>query len=297
MTDDWRTDIDAVYKATIRLLEPLESLRSFRYRHKQVTEFRFQECSEPQWESTSEDSGVVTIDPAKHQRFCIAHLMGHGFHECLRRDLPKIWHDDKNESETVAETIRYFVESRLLGRDGVPRLPRAEYADVLDACGYDVGQFNRMLFFEWTPDRLREQRAKDAASRLDPTNRLMEEKVTRQTEAEEIRRVREQLGCHIVLVFRKGGRIKEEKRYDSESDCCEDVREVGLTMHVLRKSNETIGTNLIGRGSWGLLPWDDHTRINALTPEEQFDAHGNVRVADVFENTQSGVTTIYLEAT
>ena len=65
-------------------------------------------------------------------RDCIAHEMGHGFHECLRRDLPELWHDDEEEGETIAETIRYFVELRMNRFKGKQWLPKAEYSTIIE---------------------------------------------------------------------------------------------------------------------------------------------------------------------
>ncbi|HEY4761812.1 MAG TPA: hypothetical protein VIH42_14635 [Thermoguttaceae bacterium] len=112
---------------------------------------------------------------------------------------------------------------------------------------------------------------------------------------EQIKLIRQELGRHIVVVFRKGGRIKEERRYDSESDSFEEVfgvkRAIGSLIH-----NTPIGIDLIGEGWVGVLPWERPISGKIPTEVEIFNANCPVRVADVVENNQTGITTIYLES-
>ena len=63
---------------------------------------------------------------------------GHGFHECLEEISPTLWHDDETEGETVAETIRYFVERGSNKGTSKQWLPKAKHASILDACDYKL---------------------------------------------------------------------------------------------------------------------------------------------------------------
>ena len=104
---------------------------------------------------------------------------------------------------------------------------------------------------------------------------------------------RQRLGRHVVVIFRKGGRIKEERRYDSESDSYEEVMGVRIAIAGLLP----VGIDMIGQGWIGFFPWEiGLTKKEKLTKEEKFNANCPVRVADVIENEQTGITTIYLES-
>jgi hypothetical protein len=111
-----------------------------------------------------------------------------------------------------------------------------------------------------------------------------------------IHAIRQRLGRHVVVVFRKGGRIAEERRYDSEGDSLEEVMGVELAIGILAHK-KPIGIDLIGQGWIGVLPWDlERFQKREFNQAEKFQTSCPVRVADVVENAQTGITTIYLES-
>ncbi len=294
MTNDWKAEFERAHKETTALLDSFEQVG---LPYKRIGECRFVECDWPTWEGTSESEGIVTIDPSKHEPRCVAHEMGHGFHECLRRDIPDLWHDDDNEGETVAETVRFFVEQRLWKHGEVQWLPKAKHTKILDACDYKVNYFRGMLQSKYTLEQAQEMKRLVDAAQFHPMVQQME----RERKQRVIDRIRKELGRHVVVVCRKGGRIKEEHRYDSESDSYEEVVAVELSIGtIIANAPGGIGIGLIGRGKVGYMPWQislsGETNWNAFTEAENFDLHSPVRVADVVENSQTGVTTIYLES-
>jgi hypothetical protein len=289
MNEEWKQDFDRTSNETVRLLE---EWRKDGYAYKRVADTRFVECDGPTWNGTSDEEGLVTIDPAKHEPRCIAHLMGRGFHECLWRDLPTLWHNDEDECETIAETVRYFVELRMNRFKGKRWLPRAKHSTIIEACDYMLGGptgFYTMLQNHWTIDQLLEQKAALAAFQLTPEYRA----IMRMREQSEIGRLRQMLGRHVVVVFRRGGRIKEEKRYDSESESLDEV--TGVYTSILGAM--PIGASMIGKGWIGFLPWEmELFRRGTITEEQRFNLQCPVRVADVVENAQTDITTVYLES-
>ena len=107
--------------------------------------------------------------------------------------------------------------------------------------------------------------------------------------------IRKELGRHVVVVYRKGGRIKEERIYDSETDSLGELRGVQHSLRLLLHDTP-LGIELIGKGWVGLLPWESLPTDRKPTAAEILNAHCPVRVADVVENSQTGITTIYLES-
>ena len=146
-----------------------------------------------------------------------------------------------------------------------------------------------MLQAHWTVDQLLERKTALAGLQLTPEYRAM----MKQQERTTIQGIRQKLGRHVVVVFRKGGRIAEERRYDSEADSLEEVMGVELAIGLAMP----IGIDMIGKGWVGLLPWQMNLmERNTITEEERFNLQCPVRIADVADNTQTGITTIYLES-
>ncbi len=292
MNTEWKARFDRSHDETLTLLREFQALG---YKFKSATETRFTSCEKPEWDGISETEGIVTIDPSQHDPESIAHELGHGFHECLRRDYPQLWHDDTTEGETIAETIRYFVELRMNRGSGRQWLPKAEHTAILDACDYKLGGptgFHTMLANRWTTTHLQAVKEAFASAQLTPQFHAVQQ----QQELQQIRKVQSELGRRVVVVFRKGGRIKEEHRYDSDSDSLQEVMGVMLAIG-LAIIETPIGPGLIGKGFVGLLPWEHHLLEKTLvTPEERFTFSCPVRIADVVENPQTGITTIYLES-
>jgi len=111
----------------------------------------------------------------------------------------------------------------------------------------------------------------------------------------QIRGIRDWLGRHVVVVFRKGGRIKKERRYDSASDSLNDLQAIQRAIGLFYPETP-IGPELIGKGYKGLLPWDELNRPEGVTEAKRLEYSCPVRVADVVENQQIGITYIYMES-
>lgn len=294
MTEEWKQEFDRAQAETVRLLDECEKLG---YAYKRVAGVRFVECEHPTWKGTSEEEGEVTLDPDKHDPRWIAHAMGRGFHECLRRDHPDWWLSKESESETVAETIRFFVEARMnrhTKRRWKP--PSGKHSKVLDACDYKLGGvpgFMVLLQQCASIELLARWKADNTELRLSPERGAIE----REQDRREIEEIRQRLGRRVVVVFRKGGRIKEERTFDSDSDSVDEVRAIQYTI-LLTTGDTPIGPKLIGRGFKGVLPWElERVREGqSLTAAERFSFSCPVRIADVMENAQTGIATIYLES-
>lgn len=291
MTEKWRKEFGAAFDETVTLLEEFKKTG---FAHKRVAEVRFEECDCPSWEGISEAEGVVTIDPSKHEPRRIAHEMGHGFHECLRRDFPQWWPSREGEGETVAETIRFFVELRMHAFTGKQWLPKAQHSTIIEACDYKLGGptgFHAMLRNRWTVEQLLERKETLADVQFTPEYKTM----MKQQEQQEIEVIRKKLRTRVVVVFRKGGRIKDERSYDSAADSLEEVRAVLMAI-ALPIHDTPIGPNLIGQGFTGLLPWETLDSSRAMTEEDKLRFRTPVRIADVLENDQTGITTIFFES-
>jgi hypothetical protein len=111
---------------------------------------------------------------------------------------------------------------------------------------------------------------------------------------------RERYG-HVILVFRKGGRIKQEHRYDSEGGSREELNEMDLMVgHLCDFKSQNIGTDLIGLQFKAILPWEreEYGRIRrqGASQEEQLDLTAPITVVDVVVNQQTETTTIVCES-
>ena len=105
-------------------------------------------------------------------------------------------------------------------------------------------------------------------------------------------------GGPVVVVFRKGGRITDERRCDSESDSLEDLR--AIFQLIANYLGGVVGPDSIGVGFRGFLPWeaDEYQRIGkeGIKPEEKLAYSSPIRVQDIVKNEQTGITTIYMES-
>jgi hypothetical protein len=111
----------------------------------------------------------------------------------------------------------------------------------------------------------------------------------------QIEAIRKWLGQRVVVTFRKGGRIRKEKSYDSDSDDVEDLRTIQRTIGLFYPDTP-IGPELIGKGFVGLLPWQSIQDVDPKDPKQRFETTCPVRVADVAENEQTGVARIFMES-
>ena len=76
--------------------------------------------------------------------------------------------------------------------------------------------------FKLTLDQMKESIRSVKNAQLDPNTRRGQRQARRRNV-----RLRNMIGRHVVIVYRKGGRITEQWRYDSESDVLADVKAVG----------------------------------------------------------------------
>lgn len=102
------------------------------------------------------------------------------------------------------------------------------------------------------------------------------------------------LGKRVVVVYRKGGRIKQQRRFDSEYDG--DIPAIQRSLGLAMLPNTPVGPELIGKGWIGLLPWQDFDPERQYSEVEKLDFSCPVRVADVAENSVTGITTVFLES-
>jgi len=274
----------------------LEEFGSLGCAHKRAAQVQFVECESPGWEALNESEGIVTLDPEKHEPGCVAHELGHGFHECLLRDFPDWWLGAESESETVAETIRFFVELRMNSGTKKRWLPKAIDSSVIEACAYSLGGatgFCALLKKRWTLLELQEVKAALEDFKFSPEYK----DIVKERERQDIEAIQRRLGRHVVVVYRKGGRIDRERRFDSESDCFEEVFAVESSIG-LALTDTQIGPKLIGKGFIGLLPWEAQRSREGqgFTEAERWSFSCPIRVADVVENPQTDITTIYLES-
>jgi hypothetical protein len=121
------------------------------------------------------------------------------------------------------------------------------------------------------------------------------ETIRKSQEQSQIEAIRKWLGRRVVVTFRKGGRIREERSYDSDSDNVEDLLAIRRTIGLFYP-HTPIGPELIGKGFTGLLPWQSSQDVDPNDPKQRFEATCPVRVADVAENEQTGVTRIFMES-
>ncbi len=102
----------------------------------------------------------------------------------------------------------------------------------------------------------------------------------------------------VVVVYRKGGRIEEEVRLRSDSDELWELRGINMVLGLTGADKHAAQlTNIIGKGYFGFLPWQLIDGIpRSLSPQQKFELRTPVRVADVSQNEQTGVVTIYIES-
>ena len=294
MKPEWKVECDKAYQTTVELLE---SYRGLGYRYK-TAQFRFESCQHPTWGGTSEVDGIITIDPDKHDARAVAHEMGHGFHECLRQDYPQLWKDEEIEGESMAETIRYFVECRMNAHTGdysQPHLPAGKFASILDACNYNLDSFFQMLSFH--------RNAEGYRAIMDEYERVTHSPMGIEVECHNAKlrsdRIHTATGCHVVVKFQKGGRITEEHIYRSDAPAVKEVEQVEMVLHLIGPTGGGIDDSLIGKGFVGVLPWE---LIDFMDPAKRkredfkFRASTPVRVADVIVDTVGNTTTIILES-
>jgi|LakMenEpi03Aug12_release.lakeMendotaPanAssembly.Ray.scaffolds.fasta_scaffold485729_2 hypothetical protein len=103
----------------------------------------------------------------------------------------------------------------------------------------------------------------------------------------------------LILKYKKGSRIQEERTYSSADDAPETVRVIGTWLSMYARDKRTnkfdLSHNIIGNGFMCFLPWEDagaafdvleKARQEGDTPESakiSFEWAGPVRVADVRE--------------
>jgi len=132
----WLKELDLAYDETIKLLDELAACGH---------DYKVLEClvlrdspEEPTWCGLSKTSGVVSMNPHKHEARAIAHELGHGFEEVWRS---KPGH--REIGDPMCEAIRFFVEKRL-GSDKRWK-PREDWTIVLDVCCHDLEKFKKEL--------------------------------------------------------------------------------------------------------------------------------------------------------
>jgi hypothetical protein len=116
----------------------LDELKGMGYRYK-IASFCFEPAcrSDAKWKGIDEDRGRITLFALTEPR-AIAHEMGHGFHECLRRDNRL----SDQFGEDYAEAIRWFVEQRMGPSTWCDRFwSGTRNRAVLDACGFEWDRF------------------------------------------------------------------------------------------------------------------------------------------------------------
>jgi hypothetical protein len=120
----------------------LEELKAAGFKFKMIERIRF--CPYPgtaAWQGIDEETGYITVYLGC-QAGAIAHELGHGFHECLRRDysLPNRFGED------YAEAIRWFTEQRI-GPSAwcLEFMSRKSDDALLIACNYDWLTFVDLL--------------------------------------------------------------------------------------------------------------------------------------------------------
>jgi len=112
----------------------LEDLEAIGFGFKALDHIRF--CPYPgtaAWHGVNEQSGYITVYLGC-EAGAIAHELGHGFHECLRRDhrLPDRFGED------YAEAIRWFAEQRAGPSPWCQEFKaRKRHDAILAACNYD----------------------------------------------------------------------------------------------------------------------------------------------------------------
>jgi len=112
-------------------------------------------------------------------------------------------------------------------------------------------------------------------------------------------------GKTLVLKYKHGGRIDEERIYNSTDDDPETIKVIGIFLAMYAHDEKTnkpdLSHNIIGNGVMGLLPWDDpgeslHRMQQAQkeggTKESEtmsYDWSGPIRVSDVREGADGTV--------
>jgi hypothetical protein len=294
MTPEWKEQFDEAYRTTI---EFLEGFRGFGYSYK-TAQFHFEPCDVPTWDGTSETEGIVTIDPDKHAPRAVAHEMGHGFHECLRRDYKRLWHDNETEGQAMAETIRYFVEERINVRAGKKYeqwMPSGKYAYILDACDYKVEKFSQMLSLHQNVQQYQELMEQLERAMHSPMG-IAAERHNAKLRSDAIH---QRTGCVIILKFRKGGRITEEHVYHSDAVTVKEVETVEMMLFLIAPSPGPITPDLVGRGFVGIVPWELVDFQDPLKrTDDRFKAKASipVRVAEVILDKAKNTATIIMES-
>jgi hypothetical protein len=137
-----RKDLEDLLYYQDQALALLEELRELGFAYKRLDHYHF--CPFPggaSWEGCGEVTGHITLhrgcEPA-----AVAHELGHGFHERLRKDrqLP----DDFGED--YAEAVRWFTEQRARPTQWFHGFKTSGKPDqVLRACDYDWDVFKERL--------------------------------------------------------------------------------------------------------------------------------------------------------
>jgi hypothetical protein len=138
ISPDKLADVLKAYQATQELLNELETLG---FTYKRLACFDFEPgTGYPRWRGIGEGHGIIHFPDTADAR-SVAHEMGHGFYECLKRDydLPDRF-SQQQSGEAFAEAIRWFLEERLGEREWEP-----QYTVVLEACERDFSRFKAML--------------------------------------------------------------------------------------------------------------------------------------------------------
>ena len=120
-------------------------------------------------------------------------------------------------------------------------------------------------------------------------------------------------GKHVILKYKKGGRIPDNYLYDSHEDTPQTALAFNTLLGLYAVNKETgrveLGTAIIGKGVTGLAPWEDHLEIIKRHMEAQKLGRGEdaefkaerlkystpMRVADVFVSVD-GTVTIEIES-
>jgi hypothetical protein len=131
-------DLVEAYQKTLELLNELKALG---FRYKELAFFDAEPGTrDPWWRGIGEENGIIHF-PITADARSVAHEMGHGFYECLKRDyaLPQQFLTDKS-GEDFAEAIRWWVEQRLGPSQWQPR-----HTNVLKTCHHKVEEFKNWL--------------------------------------------------------------------------------------------------------------------------------------------------------
>jgi hypothetical protein len=126
----------------------LTKLQGHGFKWKKVEQFRF--CPYPgtaYWRGIDEEKGYIEIHLGCEPG-AVAHELGHGFHECLRRDRML----ENSFGEDYAEAFRWFCEEIVGSTAWCQRFTKNKRNDaVLNACGYKweafVERLNQNLFY------------------------------------------------------------------------------------------------------------------------------------------------------